>query len=50
MVMDLVQRVFGGSAALMVAALVEGASVSDEELARIKRLIDRRQTEKRDQP
>lgn len=50
MVMDLVERVFDGSAALMVAALVEGASVSDEELARIKRLIDRRETRKEDQP
>ena len=43
MVMDLVQRVFGGSAALMVAALVEGESVSDEELAQIKRLIAQRE-------
>jgi len=48
MVMDLVQRAFGGSAALMVAALVEGESVSDQELAQIKRLIAQREAGQED--
>jgi BlaI family penicillinase repressor len=50
MVMDLVKRAFGGSAAMMVAALVDSESVSDEDLAEIKRLIARREAEQEDRP
>lgn len=45
MVLDLVKRVFGGSAALMVAALVDSDAVSPDDLARIKQLIARREKE-----
>lgn len=41
MVKDLVDRAFGGSAPLMVAALVNSKNVSRKELGEIKRLIAR---------
>ena len=45
MVLDLVRRAFDGSAALMVAALMDTHAVTREELEEIKRLIDRREQE-----
>ena len=45
MVKDLVDRAFDGSAALMVAALVNSKNVGRKELAEIQRLIDRRERE-----
>ncbi len=36
---DLLGRAFGGSAALMVAALLDSKEVDEDELAEIKRLI-----------
>jgi len=39
MVMDIVNRAFGGSAALMVAALLDSPKVGEKELAKIKDLI-----------
>ena len=39
MVRDLLSRAFGGSAALMVAALLDAEALSDEELEEIKRLV-----------
>lgn len=45
MVTDLLTRAFGGSAALMVAALVDSDSVSEADLAEIKRLIADRERE-----
>ena len=45
LVEDFVDRVFGGSAHKMVAAMV-GRKVSKEELASIRRLLDERQEEK----
>ncbi len=45
MVMDLVKRAFGGSAAMMVAALVDNRDVSGEDLDEIKRLIAQREKE-----
>jgi len=48
LVRDLVRRAFGGSAALMVAALVDAEGVSRKELDKIRRLIAER--EKEEQP
>jgi BlaI family penicillinase repressor len=45
MLLDLVKRAFGGSAALMVAALLESSTVRDKELREIKRLIAQRERE-----
>lgn len=45
MVMDLVKRAFGGSAALMVAALIDSHAVNAGELRRIKRLLKERERE-----
>lgn len=45
MLVDLVTRAFGGSAALMVAALLESSTVRDKELREIKRLIAQRERE-----
>ena len=42
MVADLMDRAFGGSAALMVAALLDDPSVPEEDLDRITRLIEQR--------
>ena len=42
---DLLKRAFGGSAALMVAALLDARDVDDEDLAEIKRLIAEREKE-----
>ena len=47
MVRDLLTRVFGGSAALMVASLFESSHVSEEEIETITRLIANRKTEGR---
>jgi predicted transcriptional regulator len=47
MVQDLVRRAFGGSAAMMVAALMHGRRVSEQELTEIKRLIAKREKEGR---
>lgn len=41
MVTDLLKRAFDGSAAQMVAALMDGREVSDDELRQIKHLIDK---------
>jgi len=40
LVQDLVQKVFGGSATALVQSLVSGEQVSDEEVERIRKLID----------
>ncbi|KPK84051.1 MAG: hypothetical protein AMJ81_06685 [Phycisphaerae bacterium SM23_33] len=40
---DIVDRAFGGSACLMVAALLDSRKVSKTDLARIKRLIAERE-------
>ena len=42
MVADLMDRAFGGSAALMVAALLDDPTVPDEDIERITRLIAER--------
>ncbi len=42
---DIVKRAFRGSAARLVAALVDADLVDDDELDDIKRLIDRRERE-----
>ena len=47
MVRDLLSRAFGGSAALMVTALLESKRVSDAELAQIKRRIEEHEEEPR---
>ncbi len=39
MVLDLLKRAFGGSAALMMAALFDAEAVGDEEMPKIKKLI-----------
>ena len=39
MAADLLRRAFGGRAALMVAALMEGSDVREEDIAEIKKLI-----------
>lgn len=38
---DLVERVFGGSAASLVQAAISGRNASKEELAEIRRILDR---------
>ena len=43
---DLVNRAFGGSAALMVAALLDSSSVSQRDLRKIKQLISQRESQK----
>jgi BlaI family penicillinase repressor len=43
MVLDLVKRAFGGSAALMVSTLIDGLPLSEAELRRVKRLITERE-------
>lgn len=43
MVRDLAKRAFGGSAALMVAALLDSRRVSGEDIRKIKRLIEERE-------
>ena len=43
MLMDLVDRAFGGSPALMVAALLDSRKVSDADLKQIKQLISQRE-------
>ncbi len=45
LVADLLGRAFGGSAALMVASLLDTDAVSDEELDEIKRLIAERESQ-----
>lgn len=47
MIKDLLQRAFGGSAALMVARLLESSAVPKEELREIKRLIAKQEREDR---
>ncbi len=47
LVADLLRRAFGGSAALMVASLLDTDAVSDEELDEIKRLIAERESQTR---
>jgi BlaI family penicillinase repressor len=39
MVVDLLRRAFGGSAALMVATLLDSSDVSDKDVEEIKKLI-----------
>ena len=46
MLMDLVDRAFGGSPALMVAALLDSRKVSDADLKQIKQLISQREKPK----
>ena len=46
MLMDLVSRVFGGSPALMVAALLDIPNLSDKDLNKIKQLISEREKSK----
>ena len=46
MVMDLLRRVFGGSAALMVAALLDSHAVPPKDLEQIRRLIAKHEGEK----
>ena len=43
MLMDLVSRAFGGSPALMVAALLDSPKVSKADLKQIKQLISKRE-------
>jgi predicted transcriptional regulator len=43
MVLDLVRRAFGGSAALMVSTLLDGLPISKAELREIRRLIAERE-------
>jgi predicted transcriptional regulator len=45
MVGDLLKRAFDGKAALMVAAMIEGRDVREEDLEEITRLIAERQKE-----
>ncbi len=45
LVADIVERAFGGSAALLVASLLDGRGVSKGDLAKIKQLIARRERE-----
>ena len=45
MVVDLLRRAFGGSAALMVAALLDSRAISDSDIREIRRLIDEREGE-----
>lgn len=45
MVMDLVERAFGGSAALMVASLLDSRAVRRKDVAEIKRLISEAEKE-----
>ncbi len=47
MVSDLARRLFGGDVTEMVSHLLDGCEVSDEELARLKELIRRKQKEAR---
>ena len=47
MVKDLLTRAFGGSAALMVAALLDNRAVSKKDVQQIKRLIAKREGEGR---
>ena len=46
MLMDLVNRAFAGSPALMVAALLDSPKVSDTDLKKIKQLISEREKSK----
>jgi len=46
MVLDIVNRVFAGSPALMVAALLDSPNVSNRDLEKIKQLIAERETSK----
>jgi len=43
LVSDLLKRAFGGSAALMVASLLDASTVNEDELDEIKRLIAERE-------
>ena len=47
MVSDLARRLFGGDVTEMVSHLLDGCDVSDDELARLKDLIRRKQKESR---
>jgi len=47
MARDVLTRAFGGSAALMVAALFDSRSVGKRDIAKIKQLISRREREAR---
>ena len=46
LLMDLVNRAFAGSPALMVAALLDGPRLSDKDLKKIKQLISQREKSK----
>ena len=46
MVLDLKKRAFGGSAALMLAALFDGRAISKRDLDQIKRLIAEHEKDK----
>jgi predicted transcriptional regulator len=43
---DLVDRLFGGEALPLMRHLIEEQKISDEELAELRALIDRREREK----
>lgn len=45
LVADLLRRAFGGSAALMVATLLDAGDVDEEELGEIRRVIEEREEE-----
>ena len=47
MVMDLLDRAFGGSAALMVASLLDSRAVRKKDIQEIKRLIAKHEGEGR---
>jgi BlaI family penicillinase repressor len=47
MALDMVKKVFDGSAALMVASLIDGNTVSDRERQAIRRLLAEREKEGR---
>lgn len=47
---DLVERVFGGDPAGLVAFLLKDERISDDELTRLKRLIDEKSGENEAQP
>ncbi len=47
MVTDLLKRAFGGSAALMVASLMDSRAVSKKDVEEIRRIIEERERESR---
>ncbi len=48
MVADLAERLFGGDVPLMISHLLDGCELSNDELARLKALIRKKELEDRD--